>query len=439
MGELMQNIAYLATGMYIFYSLIILGVYLITSIKLWFRYKEPEVVNGESYKPMVSIIVPAYNEEVSIVESIRSISMQDYPNREIIIVNDGSTDNTLQKIIDTFNLRYVDGVWRGWDIKVVTTENRGKWSALNTGLRLSKGEWVLNVDADTILIKNAITRTVQLLREDTDAVSCFIGVANQNKIVDGKIQTNSIPKNWLARIQWLEYIRCFLLWRTANDKHNATLVLPGAYSFMKRSFVLELGGYKEGFLSEDMELTMNIIKNGGKIQFISEFLAWTEVPENLRDLTKQRLRWYRGGLQNLIKYWRMLFSRKRSKFVGFYMLPFLWFADVFGIWVELFGLIQLFIYYYMGIPIEWNLVWLSITIIVSMYYISMLSLVWFAKRKIFKGKSIGLGRVLPVILLEPISYHFINLYWMLKSHTNQYLHIRGKWNKFKRKGFANSK
>jgi len=117
------------------------------------------------------------------------------------------------------------------------------------------------------------------------------------------------------------------------------------------------------------------------------------------------------------------------------MLPFLWFADVFGIWVELFGLIQLFIYWYTDIPIEWNLVWLSIVIIVSMYYFSMISLVWFAKRKIFKNNNIRLHRVFPVILLEPISYHFVNLYWMLKSHINQYLHRGKNWNKFKRKGF----
>jgi cellulose synthase/poly-beta-1,6-N-acetylglucosamine synthase-like glycosyltransferase len=436
MDGLLQNIAYLFAGMYIFYSLIILGVYFVTSIKLWFTYKPSESINRiSSDSPLVSIIVPAYNEEVSIVECIRSLSLQDYPNKEIIIVDDGSTDKTLEEVVDNFNLRYVGGMWRGWDIYLIKTENKGKWSALNTGLEFARGKWVLNVDADTILVKTAISRTVELLREDTDAVSCFIGVANGNKIIDGKVVTNGVPRNWLARIQWLEYIRCFLLWRTANDKHNATLVLPGAYSFMKRDLVLELGGYKEGYLSEDMELTMNIIKNGGKIQFISEFLAWTEVPENLRDLTKQRLRWYRGGLQNLITYWKMLFSRKRSKFVGWYMLPFLWFADVFGIWVELFGLIQLFIYWYMDIPIEWNLVWLSIVIIVSMYYFSMISLVCFAKRKIFKNNNIRLHRVLPVILLEPISYHFINLYWMLKSHINQYLHRGKHWNKFKRKGF----
>jgi len=436
MDGLLQNIAYLFAGMYIFYSLIILGVYFITSIKLWFTYKESESVSrDQSNLPLVSVIVPAYNEEVSIVECIRSLSLQDYPNKEIIIVDDGSTDKTLEEVVDNFNLRLVGGIWRGWDIYLIRTENKGKWSALNTGLKFARGEWVLNVDADTILVKTAISRTVELLREDTDAVSCFIGVANGNKIVDGNIIKNSIPKNWLARIQWLEYIRCFLLWRTANDKHNATLVLPGAYSFMKKDLVLKLGGYKEGYLSEDMELTMNIIKNGGKIQFISEFLAWTEVPENLGDLTKQRLRWYRGGLQNLITYWRMLFSTKRSKFVGWYMLPFLWFADVFGIWVELFGLIQLFVYWYMDIPIEWNLVWLSIVIIVCMYYFSMISLVCFAKRKIFKNKPIDLHRVLPVILLEPVSYHFVNLYWMLKSHINQYLHRGKNWNKFKRKGF----
>ncbi len=172
MNGLFQNIAYLFAGMYIFYSLIILGVYFVTSIKLWFTYREVESINRISTdSPLVSIIVPAYNEEVSIVQSIRSLSIQRYPNKEIIIVNDGSTDNTLQKVIDSFNLRYVDGIWRGYDIKVITTENRGKWSALNTGLTFSKGEWVLNVDADTILSKNAISRTLELLRPSQKKLS----------------------------------------------------------------------------------------------------------------------------------------------------------------------------------------------------------------------------------------------------------------------------
>lgn len=439
MDWLLRDIGYLTSGFYILYSLIILSVYLFATIRLWFTYKTVKRTSNElEINPLVSIVIPAYNESESIIQCILSCRRQTYKNKEIIIVDDGSTDGTSDKIINRFKLKEVNGIWNNGIITLIITENRGKSAALNTAIQHAKGKWIATIDADTLLVASAIYLTIKYMRNNTDAVSSFVGVINENKIENGRIKTHFVPKGILPRIQWLEYIRCFLLWRTANDKQNACLVLPGAYSVIRKEFIQKVGGFKEGILSEDMELTMNMIKNGAKIQFLSKFLAWTEVPEKVSSLTKQRLRWYRGGVENLFRYKSMLFSFKRNGFIGFYMLPFLWFADVIGIWVELIGLINLFVFWLLDIPIEWNLVILSVIIIVLMYYISMILLVLFVKYKIFKNNKIKLYRVIPVILFEIISYHFLNLYWMIDSHTSHYFGKKKNWNKFARTGFSDN-
>jgi cellulose synthase/poly-beta-1,6-N-acetylglucosamine synthase-like glycosyltransferase len=458
-SQIYQWIVTLTIAGYISYSLIILCVYLIATIRVWKFYKPSPELNIENQNnPKVSIILPAYNEEVSIVDSVKSVLNQDYNNIEIIIVNDGSTDDTKNILIKEFNLKYsksklekfdellldypdfyfseLDSLYFNKNITLINTTNGGKSSALNFGIIYSDSDFILNIDADTILIKTAISKTLSCMRPDCDAVSCFVGVANGNEISNGEIIKHEVPKKILPRIQWLEYVRSFILWRTANDKQNATLVMPGAYSFVRKNTLIDSGGYKPNFLSEDMELTLNIIRNKKKIQFISEFFAWTEVPENLKSLTKQRLRWYRGGLQNLLKYRKLTFSRKHSKFTSFYMLPFLWFADVIGIWVELFGIIQIIIFYVMSINVNWNLFFISWTIIAVTYYIIMTLLILFVKYKLIgKNEDLKLYRTIPIIFFEIFTYHYINLYWMLKSHTNHYLGRMKKWDKFERVGF----
>jgi cellulose synthase/poly-beta-1,6-N-acetylglucosamine synthase-like glycosyltransferase len=460
MNEIFELFIVLLTGYYILYSLIILGIYFLASVRVWFTYKQSPFIDIIYNKnPSVSVVLPAFNEEVSICHSVKSVLNQTYGNIDIIIVDDGSTDNTSLKLIKEFDLKksnslkfslvekikntnlYTSDIIDVYEnkknkITLVRSKNGGKSSALNVGIILSNSYFVLNVDSDTILVKDAIEKTLRYMRSDTDAVSCLIGIINGNEIHDGEIIKHEIPTKLLPKIQWLEYIRSFILWRTANDKQNATLVMPGAYSFIKREIVLDIGGYKKNYLSEDMELTMNIVKNKGKIQFISEFFAWTEVPENLTSLTKQRIRWYRGSLQNLIKYWKFLFNKNENRYVSFYMIPFLWFADVIGIWVELIGLITMGILFLLDVPIDWDLFILSWIVMAVLYYSSMIIIVLFTKYKIMKkNEDFKLYRIIPVILLEIFTYHFLNLFWMIKSHTNEYIGTDKKWNKFKRKGF----
>lgn len=444
-------------GLVLLYTLIIFSVYFIMIIRAWLEFSPAPYIDPElRYAPKVTIVVPSYNEEVSIIDSINSMLEQDYDNFNIIIVNDGSTDNTLKKVIDNFkmvkivNLLHLKDVYKSIyttqvrsiyqtkdkKITIIDKDNGGKSSASNVGCILSDSEWILSVDADTILVKNAISETLKKKRHDVDAVSAMIGVVNGNRIENGEVINPEIPKGLLARIQWLEYLRSFVLWRTANDKMNCTLVISGAYGLIRREKIIEINGYKHNFLGEDMELTMNIHNNNGKVQFISEIMAWTEVPESLSSLGKQRIRWYRGGLQSLIEYRGMAFNKKDNKFLGLFMIPFLWFADVVGPWVELTGYILTTYYILNGNIINWNLYIALFCVITILHYLNMILILLFAYVKLDKNIAAKKWyRIIPVILFETSTYHFIHYYWMINSHIQEYLGLKGKWNKFSRKGF----
>jgi cellulose synthase/poly-beta-1,6-N-acetylglucosamine synthase-like glycosyltransferase len=462
MIELVDNLHHLAINGYILYSLIILGIYIYIALrvddefvspkKIWYHYRN---------NPKVSIILPAFNEEVCIIDSIKSVLSQDYQNKQIIIVNDGSTDNTaslvknffslsshysatkrLSKIASESNLytTKIQGVYTNKNIVLIDSENGGKASALNLGILFSDAEWILNVDADTVIVNHAISTTLQYLREDSDASSCFVGVLNGNEVRNGEVIKHEVPKHFLARLQWLEYVRSFILWRVAHDKRNATVVMPGAYTFMKRSVALEAGGYKHGYLSEDMEITLSIVERGKRIQFIPEFLAWTEVPENYKSLSKQRMRWYRGALECLVKYRGLLFNwwsdgrHSYNAYLSFFVLPFLWIAEVIGIWVELFGLVAGLFLILTGHP-AWGMLLFSYVLICLIYYFSVWLLLIFFKDRLKEGERyLKLWRVITTLLYESVCHHYVNLYWMIRSHSEYYLRIKKGWNKFDRKG-----
>jgi cellulose synthase/poly-beta-1,6-N-acetylglucosamine synthase-like glycosyltransferase len=462
MIELVDNLHHLVINGYILYSLIILGIYIYIALRVDDEFVTPKKVwHHYNRNPKVAIILPAYNEEVCIVESVRSAILQDYENKQIIVVSDGSTDKTVELVINAFGLSShhtaakrlselaassdlytarIRNVYTNRNIVLIDSDNGGKASALNLGIFFSDAEWILNVDADTVIVNHAISTTLLYLREDSDACSCFVGVLNGNEVRNGEVIRHEVPKHFLARLQWLEYIRSFILWRVAHDKRNATVVMPGAYTFMKRSVALEVGGYKHGYLSEDMEITLSIVEQGKRIQFIPEFLAWTEVPENYNSLSKQRMRWYRGALECLVKYRGLLFNwwsdgeHSYNTYLSFFVLPFLWIAEVIGIWIELFGLITGLYLILLGHPV-WSILLFSYVVICLIYYFSVWLLLLFFKDRLKEGERyLKLWRVIPTLLYESVCHHYINLYWMVRSHSEYYLRIKKGWNKFARKG-----
>lgn len=442
---------------------IIILVQLILAIRVWWVFSHADEHNHHyNRNPRVSIIVPAYNEEVTIVDSIESMLSQNYINMDIIVINDGSTDKTLDVLkanyslkkskehsdklkerMATYNLHFskFNEVYydEAKDIIVIDKVNGGKSTALNAGIVLTDSEYVLGVDADTILRKDAITNTLRKKDKDVDGVSCMIGIANGNPFDTDNIQP-LFPKKWLLRRQWLEYLTSFVLWRSGNNAFKKVTVIPGAYSFIRRSAILEVGGYKRNYLAEDGELTLNLIKNGYKIQFISEFMAWTECPESIKGLGKQRLRWYRGTLQNMIEYRSLLFNPKQHWFISFFSIPFAWFADIIGGWVEVFTWCLMAFYLITGVAIDWVYFVSLWAFVIFMYSITMTLLLSFTHKKLYpKDHSSKIYRLIPIVMVETFSYHFLNLYWIIKAHINEYMKKEHVWNKLKRKGLKRKK
>jgi cellulose synthase/poly-beta-1,6-N-acetylglucosamine synthase-like glycosyltransferase len=252
----------------------------------------------------VSIVVPAYNEELTIVESIRALLALDYQSREVVIVNDGSTDGTLPLVQRTFQLvpaplafvqplssEEVRGIYRSIsepELVVVDKVNGGcKADAANAGINAASGVLVLLIDADTVLEADALSRAVLPFLEDpaTVAVGGNVGIANGCRIEQGRIADIKLSRNWLARFQVVEYMRSFLLFRLACASQNAVVLISGAFGLFRREAVIAVGGYDRTAIGEDMDLTIRLQRHFRerrepvRIAFDPNPLCWTQRPK----------------------------------------------------------------------------------------------------------------------------------------------------------------
>lgn len=228
--------------------------------------------------PRVSIIIPAYNEEDAIAGTIDSCLASDYPDKEIIVVDDGSKDATLE----------IARKYEAKGVKVIRQANAGKGAALNNGIRHSTGKIIATLDSDSYMTPDALRRMVPLFNDPT------VGAATS------AIKVHS-PRNTVERMQRLEYLITAFNRRLLSFI-NAINVTPGPLSLIRRSVIDEVGGFDEHTILEDQELAMRIQARHHKIESNIEAVAYTHVPTNLRDLTKQRVRWNRGGIRNILKH-----------------------------------------------------------------------------------------------------------------------------------------
>lgn len=269
--------------------------------------------------PPVSIVIPAYNEEAGIVESIRSMSIVRYPRFEIIVVNDGSTDGTLDRLIDVFNLEAVrmpyrpdletmevSGTYRGHgavDLTVIDKVNGGRADALNAGINAAKFPYVLCTDADVILDSESLLRAMQRIVEDRDrtvGVGGNVRPLNGSELRLGHLVSTGIPRKMIPRMQILEYLRTFVASRPAWSRFDALPLVSGAFGIWRRQALLAVGGYQSGHLGEDLDITMKMhryhVENDIPYRIVYEPSAviWTEVPATRAVLRRQRIRWHRG-------------------------------------------------------------------------------------------------------------------------------------------------
>ena len=205
------------TTFFVAFTLIVFIVNHIFTWRSWFAWKPDEVTNND--KPSVAILVPAFNEEVNIVKAVESMLRQDYDNLTIVVIDDGSTDDTFEKVTNAF--------YRNNKVTLISKPNGGKGSALNTGFESTDAEWVVCVDGDTILEKHAITTMISKRRKGVDAIASMVGIVNGLKFDDNnEIIEKTVPKGFWARVQWAEYNRSYSLLRHSMKDKNTVTVIP---------------------------------------------------------------------------------------------------------------------------------------------------------------------------------------------------------------------
>jgi cellulose synthase/poly-beta-1,6-N-acetylglucosamine synthase-like glycosyltransferase len=321
------------------------------------------------FYPGIGIIMPAYNESATIIESVQSMLSLNYPELEIIVVNDGSTDDTLQRLIDNFDLQTVDAdipidvpteevraVYRSTsyeELLIVDKENGGKSDALNAGIWLTDMPLFCAVDSDTIIDRDALLQLVRpFLEQPASAVASggVIRVANECTIENGVVKSVELPKTGLPGLQVMEYLRAFYSGRLGLNRINGLILISGAFGLFRTEVVREIGGYRHDTITEDFDIVVRLHrylideKREYTVDFIPEPVAWTEVPATRRVLGRQRRRWYRGMVETVVTNRAMLFNRKYGR-VGTVIFPFFVAAEMFGPLIEGLG--------YIILPLAW--------------------------------------------------------------------------------------
>ncbi|KRQ87814.1 Poly-beta-1,6-N-acetyl-D-glucosamine synthase [Caloramator mitchellensis] len=408
----------------------------------------------------ISVLVPAYNEEETIVDNVKSLLSLNYPEFEIVVINDGSKDETLKRLIDAFELKEIDqpirylvntkkvlGVYRNIDIPnlvVIDKENGGKADALNAGINVSRYPIFASIDADSILESDSLVRVIMPFIEDkeTIAVGGIVRIANGSKIRRGIIEKVELPKNRVALFQIIEYLRAFLTGRMGWDALNSLLIVSGAFGAFKKDFAVEVGGYTTGTIGEDMEIIVRLHrymrekKRRYKIKFVPDPVCWTQAPERLRDLRSQRRRWQIGLMDTLLRHKRMLLN-PRYGVIGLYAYPYFFFFEMLGPIVEIIGYIFIPVSYILGIL---NIRYFILFLVASILYGVILSVGAILLEEYTFNKYPSIGQVIKLTLYaiyENFGYRQLTSLYRFEG-IFKFRKLKHSWGKIKRKGFAQS-
>jgi cellulose synthase/poly-beta-1,6-N-acetylglucosamine synthase-like glycosyltransferase len=389
--------------------------------------------------PPVSLLAPAFNEQANVVDNVRSLLMLDYPLFEVILVNDGSKDNTLGTLIDAFQLkpsgrsfeytvpcRPIRGVYESSDypnLVVVDKVNGGKADALNSGLNLALYPLFCAIDADSILESDALLRLVRPFLEApgvTIAAGGVIRVANGCDIRGGRVRKVQLVRRVLPLIQIVEYLRAFLFGRMGWSSGNSLLVISGAFGLFDKRAAIQAGGYATDTVGEDMELVVRMHrhlhdkKQRYRIGFVPDPICWTEVPESLRVLRRQRTRWQRGLIDTLWRH-RAMIGRPRYGMVGLVALPGFAVFEMLSPVIELSGYILVPILLLLGYV---DLPYAGALMIVSLLYSILGSILAVLLEDIaFRRypRSRDLAFLVCAAVLEHLGYRQLTVWWRVRA------------------------
>ena len=412
---------------------------------------------SSTLSPTISILAPAFNEASTIEGSLRALLALQYPRLEVIVISDGSKDETVRVLVERFDLvpvktiyerrintKPVRSLYRSAtypSLVVVDKENGGKADALNVGLSFARGELVCAMDADTLIEGDGLQRMVRPFLYATDVVATggTIRVVNGSEVKFGRIVKARVTTHALAGIQVVEYLRAFLFGRLGWNRLGGNIIISGAFGLFRRESVVNAGGYLHDTVGEDMELVLRLKRlsyeqdSPGTIAFVPDPVAWTEVPESIRVLGRQRDRWHRGLADVLWRHRRMMLN-PRYGVTGLFVFPYYVFVELLAPVIEAGGLLTLALGLIFGI-IDWRFAALFCLTAYGLgtaltAFTLILEDISFHRYNTFRDR----GLLFWWALMENIGYRQMTVYWRLRGLW-KFLRGRKDWGAMERKGF----
>lgn len=448
----------------IFFYLFI-GVYSIGETRKYLHknsFTDYSLLAVSAETPGISIIAPAYNESATIVENVRSLLSVYYSTLELIIVNDGSKDDSLQLLIDAYQLEQVPvyiheqiptkpvrGVYKSRNpvfskLVVIDKVNGGKADALNVGVNLATKPYVVCIDVDCILEEDALLKMIKPFLESTNkrviASGGVVRIANSCEIESGRLVKVHLPKQFLPRVQTLEYIRAFLLGRMAWSRLNGLLLISGAFGAFDREIVIKAGGYNHNTVGEDMELVVRMRrymeeqKIPYKVTYIPDPLCWTEAPASYKILGRQRNRWTRGTIETL-GFHKKIFFNPRYGLLGMLSYPYWFFFEFLAPIIEALGMLVFLVFASLGL-VDWSFFFALFYFIVAFgftysVFAIFMEVVTYNQYK----KKREVWSLLTTAMVEPFYFHPF-VVWSAIMGNIDLARKKNAWGEMTRQGFA---
>ncbi|MCF8059603.1 MAG: glycosyltransferase [Bacteriovoracaceae bacterium] len=465
MENFFKSFIFLFGNFVVIYFISLNSVYLLLLIlstpQVFRRNQELEIEEDDLFFqnkpfPPVTIIAPAYNEGPIIKDSLTYMLNLKYPEYEVVVVNDGSKDNTLQEVIDNFELyevppafqvkiksKPIKGFYKSRkypNLLVIDKENGGKADSLNAGINASQYAYFLALDADTLIAEDALYRAISpmITQKNVIATGGTVGVINDCLFEDGKVLEVRFPRSYYAGIQVIEYIRAYLFGRVGWNWLGGNMVISGAFGLFNKHIVLENGGYLTGTVGEDLELTLKLHNSQlakerrYKIVSIPDTVCWTEVPEDKKTLSRQRERWHRGLIDSLYRHKEMFLNPKYG-ITGLFTFPFFVFGELLSPFIELLGWIAFPLGLYLGV-INLNFFFLFILASVGLSVLLTFASILLAQVSLGRYHSEkDFFKMFLYTILENFGYRQMTVIWRIKGII-QYFQGNQSWGEMKRIG-----
>jgi cellulose synthase/poly-beta-1,6-N-acetylglucosamine synthase-like glycosyltransferase len=423
------------------------------------RHAGADATFASPLTPGISVLLPAYNEEAGIVESVRSLLSLRYPRLEVIVVDDGSTDATLERLRDAFDLALVRKALRGGvetrpvvgtyvsprhpELVVLQKENGGKADALNAGVDLARHEFVCAIDADAIIEERALLQVALPILDDPELVAAtggIVRIANGCTVDHGRVTEVRLPRSRLATLQVVEYLRAFLVGRVGWSRLNALVIISGAFGLFRRSLVEAVGGWWTGTVGEDVELVVRLHRylrerdEDYRIAFVPDPVCWTEAPEEVSTLGRQRRRWHRGLLQTVWRHKRAV-GNPRYGTLGLVALPYFVVFEVFGSLLAVIGPPLTLVLWATGrLSTLFLVAFLVVTILLGVLLsIAALALEELSFRRHPRGREVA--RLVAYSVAENFGYRQLNDLWRALAFVDV-ARRRDAWGEQRRRGIG---